>query len=116
MTTLSVAQLFDNDAPKTAAQSLATNTWLSLWAAPGASNRIRVRQIEISGAFAADDLIEIGEGTTAKLNYRWQAGVIVVTFPGEGWAMTANTALQIRHQNGAGVNVAVNVWGREEAV
>lgn len=114
MTTLSVGQLFSNDEPKTIVQSLATNTFVAVWT-PASGKKVRVRRIEISGAFTADDLIEIAQDTTVKLNYRWQEGVIPIDMPGEGWlTTTVDEAVQIRHQNGAGVNITVNIWGRDE--
>ncbi len=115
MTTLSVGQMWDNDAP-TAFKDVAvvTNVWGELDGPATPGNQLRIRQLEISGDFALGALIEIGENETVKLNYYWDDVPIIVTFPGAGWLLAADADLDIRHQEGSNAIVAVNIWRREE--
>ena len=114
MTTLSVGQLFDNDAPKMFKDvALVTNTWAELWG-PASGKALRIRKLEISGNFTPGKLIEIGENETVKLNYYWDNNVVMAEFPGEGWLLATDADLDIRHQEGGDAIVAVNIWGREE--
>jgi len=114
MTTLSIAQLYSNDPPKTFAGSVNNNTFQVVWAAV-AGKKIRARSLVITGAFATDDLIEIAQASSVKWNFRWEDTPIIWPFPGEGWLTEiVNEAIQIRHQNGGAVILAVNILGREE--
>ena len=109
---LSVGQLYSNDDIRTYEGNLTSNSWREVWS-PASGNRIRVRMLHISCDETTPVHVEVRIGNTIKMNY-YVSRALTVTFPGEGWVPPSGD-LDVRHQHGSSVDLAVNILGREES-